>query len=560
MKKIVLYMGLLLASLYSWSQNAPLPVTDRLEGESYLILTDRSIYVAGENIRFSVFYRSPGEASETDWSKVGYVELISPAGAAYARTKIELDSAAGGSLTVPRDLPSGTYFLKAYTRWMRNYGPSAYTYVSVDVVNPYVKIVLHPDTLLESTVSLSRSSTASGIPEALHLEMPGRYEKRSLVNLNFIWDNPLLPLECCVTVIPEGSLKKQWEYVTVSGQSVSGGRGYIPETRGISITGRIEDDSTGIPVPFAMVYISLMGDERGFFCNYADSSGRFFFTLPDSHKEQDLFISAHHNEVANLRINIDHDFCMEPLSLPSYPLQIDTSDEAFIQAMVVNAQIRDQYSVPEEEQGMQEASEEDYFYGEPTSVVHFDDFIKLPTMEEYLTEVTPQVSVRRSNHRKKLQVLGPHPDLQFYDPLILVDGVAVFDVEAVLGISPGYIERLEVVEAPFVRGNLTFGGILNIISRKGDMGYIDLPSSGLLVNYNMFGTVPSGRQASLVDNPRMPDVRNTIYWNPHIRIRHGEEPELTFISPEVRGNYQVVVRGFDSSGSYFESSYSFLVD
>ena len=560
MKKPVLYMILLLASLHSWSQQASFLAAHTPEGESCRILSDRSIYVAGENIRFSVFYRSPGEVSETDLSKVGYVELISPAGVAYARTKIELDSAAGGSLTVPLDLPSGTYFLKAYTRWMRNYGPKAYTYISVDVVNPFVKTVLQSDTLRESTVLLKKLSKDSGTSEALHVDMPGRFEKRSPVNLDLIWGNPLLPLECCVTVIPEGSLEKQWEYVPQVAQSGSGVRSYIPETRGISITGRIEDDSTGNPVPFAMVYISLMGDERGFICNYADSSGRFFFTLPDSYKEQDLFISAYHKEVGNLRVNIDQDFCMDALNLPSYPIQIGSTDEALIQAMVVNAQIGDQYSGPDGDAGMTEAVEEGYFYGEPSSVIHFDDFIKLPTMEEYLTEVTPQVSVRRSMRRKELRVLGPHPDLNFYDPLIMVDGVAVFDVEAVLAISPGYIERLEVVEAPFVRGNLTFGGIVNLISRKGDMGYIYLPSSGLLVNYSMFGTPQSGRQVNQTDNPRLPDVRNTIYWNPHLLILPGEEPELSFISPEAGGNYQVVVRGFDSSGSYLESSYSFRVD
>lgn len=560
MKKTVLYMILLLASLHSWSQQPSFSSALPLEDESCRILTDRSIYVAGENIRFSVFYRSPGEASETDLSKVGYVELISPAGVAYARTKIELDSTAGGSLSVPLDLPSGTYFLKAYTRWMRNYGPSAYTYISVEVVNPHVKTVLKSDTLGESTVLLTRLSKGSGTPETLHLNMPGRHEKRSPVNLDLIWGNPLLPLECCVTVIPEGSLEKQWENVPLAGQAGSGDRDYIPETRGISITGRIEDDSSGNPVPFAKVYISLMGDERGFICNYADSSGRFFFTLPKSYKEQDLFISAFHSEVGNLRVNIDQDFCMEALNLPSYPIQIDSADEALIQAMVLNALIREQYKGPEGELGMTEALEEGYFYGEPSSVIRFDDFIKLPTMEEYLTEVTPQVSVKRSNRRKELRVLGPHPDLLFYDPLIMVDGVAVFDVEAVLAISPGYIERLEVVEAPFVRGNLTFGGIMNLISRKGDMGYIDLPSSGLLVNYGMFGTNFSGRQSSQIDNPRLPDVRNTIYWNPHIWILPGEEPELTFISPEVSGSYRVVVRGFDSNDNYFESSYSFRID
>lgn len=552
-------MGLMLASLHAWSQDAPVSASVRPRSESLRILSDRSLYVAGEDILFSIFYISPGEAGERDLSKVAYVELISPTGVAHARTKIELDASPGGSLAVPRDLPSGTYFLKTYTRWMRNSGPSAYTYVSVDVMNPYVQTVLHTDTLVESTVSLSRTSKASGKTEALHLTMPGSQKKRSPMKLDIILDKPLLPMECCVTVIPEGSLKKQREYVRISGQPGSG-RGYIPETRGISITGRIDDESTGDPVPFAIVYISLMGNESGFVCNYADSTGRFFFTLPDGHKEQDLFISAYHNQTGNLRVNIDQDFCMDPLSLPSYPLEIDSSNEALIQNMVINSQIWDQYKGSAGELEKQKATGEGYFYGEPSSVILFDDFIRLPTMEEYLTEVTPQVSVRRSNRGKHLKVLGPHPDLQFYDPLILVDGVAVFDVEAVLAISPGYIERLEVVESPFVRGNLTFGGIMNIISRKGDMGYIDLPSSGLLVNYRMFGAQASGRHAGLLENPRMPDVRNTLYWNPHLRIDSGEEPDLSFISPDRSGNYQVVIRGFDSSDNYFESSYSFRVE
>lgn len=560
MKNLVTYLGLILACMHSWSQQPSSLAALPPEGESVRILTDRSIYVAGENILFSVFYRSPVEGQEAAWSKVGYVELISPSGVSSSRAKIQLDSAAAGSLAVPRDLPSGTYFLKVYTRWMRNFGPSAYTYVSVDVVNPYVKTVLYTDTLSEPVVLLEKLTENEGTPPALHLEMPGRIEKRSPVTLEIPGRNSTRPWECCVTVIPEGSLKKQWEYAAGSAGSGSLSEGFIPEIRGITITGRIENESTGNPVPFAMVYISLMGEEKGFFCNYADSSGRFYFTLPDSYREQDLFISAHHSDVANLRINIDHDFCMEALRLPSYPLLIDSSEEALVRALVINAQISDQYSISEEGKKMQEAEEEGYFYGEPSSVVSFGDFIKLPTMEEYLTEVTPQVSVRRSGRRKELQVLGPHPDLQFYDPLILVDGVAVFDVEAVLAISPGYIERLEVVEAPYVRGNLTFGGIVNLISRNGDMGYIDLPSSGLLVNYSMFGSHPSQSRLSQSPNPRVPDARNTLYWNPHVWVLPGEEQELTFTSPEMRGNYRAVFRGFDAGGSYFESSYSFRID
>ncbi len=67
----------------------------------------------------------------------------------------------------------------------------------------------------------------------------------------------------------------------------------------------------------------------------------------------------------------------------------------------------------------------------------------------------------------------------------MIDGVAIFDVEAVLAVSPRLIDRVEIVNAPYIRGNVTFGGIISLISRNNDLGYIDLPSSGLLVNYRM---------------------------------------------------------------------------
>ena len=119
------------------------------------------------------------------------------------------------------------------------------------------------------------------------------------------------------------------------------------------------------------------------------------------------------------------------------------------------------------------------------TTIDFDDFIKLPRLEEYFTEVVPQVSVKKNRGVTHFVVLGPHPDLSIYPPLVMIDGVAIFDIEAVLAVSPRLIDRIEIVNAPYIRGNVTFGGIISLISKKNDLGYIDLPSSGLLVNYQM---------------------------------------------------------------------------
>ncbi len=560
MRKSILHICFLLAGLNSWSQ-ASVSYSPYPHGESCRILTDRSVYVAGEDIRFTVFYRSPGGSEDPVWSKVFYAELISPGGTAYSRTKIKIDSAGtGGRVEIPGDLPSGTYFLRGYTRWMKNYGPASYAYLSVDVVNPVKKTVLQADTLSDFTLSLSRGLESSQEAGTRVSDMPLHQGKRTLMDLELNFEYPSSPLECCLTVIRHGSLKKQWVSVQGSSHGLLSSWIHVPETRGIAITGRIEEDSSGVPVPFAVVYISLMGRESAFLCNFADSAGRFFFSIPDTYMKHDLFISANHPKVSHLRVLIDQDFCLEPVSLPSFPFRVASEDQELIKTMVINAQIREQYQASSSESGAQEQVDKAFFYGEPSSVIRLDDFIRLPTMEEYFTELIPSVSITRSRRTKRFTVLGTHPDLKHYDPLVMIDGVAVFDIESVLAISPGYIEKIEIVEAPFVRGNLTFGGIIHLISRKGDMGYIDLPASGLLVNYSMYDKTIPRYPVIQPGDPRMPDVRNTLYWDPYLRLSPHTPETISFYTPDAGGAYEAVLRGFDSEGAYVEYIIPFQVD
>ncbi len=51
-----------------------------------------------------------------------------------------------------------------------------------------------------------------------------------------------------------------------------------------------------------------------------------------------------------------------------------------------------------------QVNEKGFFYGHPSVVIQFDDFIKLPTLEEYFTELTPQVSLRLSGGKRRFRV------------------------------------------------------------------------------------------------------------------------------------------------------------
>jgi hypothetical protein len=332
----------------------------------------------------------------------------------------------------------------------------------------------------------------------------------------------------------------------------------LPESQGLSLTGQAINNSDGNPAPYATIYISVLGEDRDFFCNYSDSAGRFYFSFPGYEGERDLFVSTYHADIDDLELLIDRDFSQDAIKLPSNPVLLSDTLTDLITEMSVNAQVSQQYYPSRELTPEAPELDEYLFYGQPTSNIKFDDFIKLPTLEEYFVEVVPQVSVRRTSGVRRLVLQGDHPELAIYPPLLMIDGVAIFDVEAVLAVSPRLIDRVEIVNAPYIRGNVTFGGIISLISKNNDLGYIDLPSSGLLVNYRMLDLHNDTTQLGILD-PRMPDVRNTLYWNPELELKPGESQRISFRTADIKGNYEILIRGIDSSGKYVEHMMPFRV-
>jgi hypothetical protein len=228
--------------------------------------------------------------------------------------------------------------------------------------------------------------------------------------------------------------------------------------------------------------------------------------------------------------------------------------------MSVNAQVSKQY-YPQSQVEMEEDSVRGMmFYGRPMSTVDLDDFIRLPRLEEYFVEVVRQVSIRKNRGVNHFVVLGPHPDLAIYPPLVLIDGVAIFDIEAVLAVSPRLIDRIEIVNAPYIRGNVTFGGIISLISKNNDLGYIDLPSSGLLVNYQMLDQPLVRSQTAAISDDRFPDVRNTLYWNPRLTLNPDESGLIAFQTSDLKGEYEILIRGSDTEGRFVEKRIPFRVE
>ena len=111
---------------------------DDIYNEKYYLMTDRTIYAVGEKIIFKVFNNSPGSIKSAYWSRVLYVELTKSDGSTVQQGKYPLDlSGVKGYMVIPGNIYSGYYYLRAYTKWMRNFPVTMFAYCRVKIINPF---------------------------------------------------------------------------------------------------------------------------------------------------------------------------------------------------------------------------------------------------------------------------------------------------------------------------------------------------------------------------------------------------------------------------------------
>ncbi len=186
-----------------------------------------------------------------------------------------------------------------------------------------------------------------------------------------------------------------------------------------------------------------------------------------------------------------------------------------------------------------------------------DKYIQLPSLKEYFSEISQEVKVRDRKGKPYFKFFGSAAGMIINDPLVLVDWVVINDIDRVLAISPQKILRIETVNKPYIKGDLTYGGIISIISRDGDFAGIDLPVSGIFVKYDFFAPVCSPESA--VKQEHTPDARNTLFWLPYLDIKENSSTGIEFMTGDTPGKYVIEVRGMTSDGHIFSWSAGFEI-
>ena len=104
--------------------------------EKVYLHTDKDLFSAGEDVWYSSYVVLGSYHHFSTGSKVLHVDLIGPENKIIlSQTNEIIGGKCYGSLTLPKNLPSGKYQIRSYTDWMRNFESDFFFTRTIDVVN-----------------------------------------------------------------------------------------------------------------------------------------------------------------------------------------------------------------------------------------------------------------------------------------------------------------------------------------------------------------------------------------------------------------------------------------
>lgn len=307
------------------------------------------------------------------------------------------------------------------------------------------------------------------------------------------------------------------------------------------------------------VLMSLPGKVAGFQYAKTDRDGNFFLNINIDEDVKDLVIQPD-IYTKNNTINLESSF--SDIYLNSEKL-VDTTDNRippYISTWSVNHQVRKLYGISSVidhplNSGISQ-SKPKRFYGKPSTELIMKDYIILPVMQEVFFELLVGVFLKSKKSGYEVTVNDPVNNKAYEtQPGLLIDGVIVKDDSVIATLDPELVEKIDVVREKYFVGDYLFYGIVNIITKAGDFSNATLPDDAIRLPYKVIDPVWSfispDYSSEEMKNRRIPDFRNTLYWNPSVKPDKEGKTRIEFWTSDFVSDYEINIQGITPEGKPF---------
>lgn len=156
------------------------------------------------------------------------------------------------------------------------------------------------------------------------------------------------------------------------------------------------------------------------------------------------------------------------------------------------------------------------------------------------------------------------PDME--PMLIFLDGSKMDSLDAVdmlnsNGLDITDIEKIQVVKSSQAQMSMLGGPAILIHTKRGYVRQSNEPSIAFATprGFSQVKEFYSPRY-DVKNDPTIPDLRTTIYWNPDVRTDKTGKAKFDFFNADTKGKYKVTVEGLSASGEIGRTVFNYTVE
>ncbi len=314
---------------------------------------------------------------------------------------------------------------------------------------------------------------------------------------------------------------------------------YTPETKGLTIQGKIVNSKGKNAIANERVYCSLLGKNPQFHTTVTNNYGRFTILLNCISGLKDMYVGIAPSSEVESEIIIENGFSSElPIWTPTQ-LLIDSSCRDLITSMFLNYQVSNTYELISKER-INIIEDERPIFGDNLKRILLSDYIQLASTPEIINEIVPFLRVRKKDGDYRFVVLDDRLNIKYDDPLLLVDQVPYYNINKLMELQPTEIEKIDVACHKYMYGNYQFNGIVSIFTNTGNFAGLPLSNNGVFVEYkgldDEFEFIEFSSDSNNIGKPY---YANTAYWETINCV--DEIEEIYFKFPSSKGIYNFII-------------------
>lgn len=468
------------------------------------IVTDRNVYIAGENILCSVATFEKGKPSSVP--AIAYVELVSRSGLA-ASTKVALiDGRGAGSMKVAPGTPTGVYDIFAFSS-DSDYATGSEIWIFNTESTARVK-----DGVVLSDTEIPGAESRTVVPSGITVESR---KEAGIMNV-VIRNNRNIKTDLAVSVFEEdglraGEVQKRIPHIPAEAE---------PEGEIVRAKVFGNDAELVKTRPWLIAIISAPGSLADTYTGCIDTDGSIIFQTNNIFGDRDLVCEILGAEEEH----IDCHFApVSPFYLPegldSGSLALSKSMKPALsarhRAMKQSGTIADTLYkfLPKRDNLLLSKDDcERYF---------LDDYTRFPTVEDIILELIPNVVVRkeRGGKRIKITVKDVVTKKRSESVLVALDGVPVTRHDRLLAYDAMALSEVQVYPYTYAVGKTVFCGVVNFVTTKHDMSALAFDDNVRIIDFTGCSYPVAMRRETAGDVAG----GRTLLWHPSIELGPGEE-------------------------------------